>query len=119
MITLTLPWTTPPITSNARIDRHTRARLTREIRQTTQTLAKAEKLSPVASQAVVTTTWYVPDNRIRDVGAPTPTTKAAIDGLVDAGILIADDWRHIPEERYRIALDRTHPRIEITIEETQ
>lgn len=114
-MTLRLPWERPPLTSNARLHHHAKAKLTREIRQTTYLLAMSLKLRPVDGQAVVTTTWFVPDNRKRDTGAVTPTTKAMIDGLVDAGILAADDWKTVTEERYRIELDRSDPRIEITI----
>lgn len=114
--TIVLPYPRPPLSSNHRYDRHTRAALTREIRQTAAWVAKAAKLTPVGSQRVaVTCVWFAPDRRTRDAGSTTPTAKAAIDGLVDAGVLPADDATVVTEERYRIVLDRTNPRIEIHI----
>ncbi|QDH93407.1 RusA-like resolvase [Gordonia phage Sekhmet] len=117
--TIVLPYPRPPLTPNQRPDRHTKARLTREIRTTACWLAKSAKLAPLGESAVTATcTWFVPDRRKRDVGSLTLTAKAAIDGLVDAGILPADDWTVVTEERYRIRLDPQHPRIELTLEET-
>ncbi|GAB2646211.1 hypothetical protein GCM10027169_12960 [Gordonia jinhuaensis] len=117
-VTLTLPYERPPLTPNMRIHWTTRAALTREIRQTTHILAKAERLSPRGSQGVaITIHWHTPDRRRRDVGCLTLTAKAAIDGLVDAGILTDDDHTHVTEERYRISHDPTNPRIELWIED--
>ncbi|AUV61629.1 RusA-like resolvase [Gordonia phage Clark] len=118
-VTIVLPYDRPPLTPNDRPNRYEKSRLTREIRHAAHVLAKSAKLPSLRESAVTATcTWFVPDRRKRDVGSLTLTAKAAIDGLVDAGILAADDWTVVTEERYRIRLDPQHPRIELTLEET-
>lgn len=99
--TLTLPWTTPPLMSNARLHHMQRSRIVADIRTTVGWLAKAH-LKPVAKGVTITVIWTVTDRRRRDAGSLAPTGKAAIDGLVDAGILPDDDSTTVLEERYRI-----------------
>ena len=112
-----LPYARPPLTPNQRLHWAVRARLTREIRSAATVCAKASKVAPLGRSAI-TTVWFVPDKRRRDAGSLSLTTKAAIDGLVDAGVWPDDNSDWITQESYRIELDKTNPRIEIHIEET-
>ena len=41
-------------------------------------------------------TPYLPDRKMQDTGACYPTAKAAIDGLVDAGIIDDDAPQYVP-----------------------
>lgn len=62
--TIVLPYQRPPLTPNQRPDRHTKARLTREIRHTAHMLAKSAKLAPLGESAIVATcTWFVRQSR--------------------------------------------------------
>jgi crossover junction endodeoxyribonuclease RusA len=62
----------------------------------------------------ITLVWEVTDNRRRDVGASSPTLKAWIDGMVDAGLLRADSHDVVAEERLRIEVGtRKGVRVEI------
>nr|DAI63899.1 MAG TPA: Endodeoxyribonuclease RusA [Caudoviricetes sp.] len=116
--TLVLPFASPPLRPNQRPHWSVRSRETRRVRSTTHVLAKAEKLAPRGSQAVViTTVWFARDRRRRDTNSLALFAKAAIDGLVDAGVLDDDDSLHLIEERYRIRHDPTNPRIELWIED--
>lgn len=57
-------------------------------------LARAAKVPPLAAVTVtVAQTCRRPP--LPDVGASFPTAKAAIDGLVDAGVLTDDDPAHL------------------------
>lgn len=112
-IVLTLPFDVPPLSSNSRVDRHEKARLTRQIRESAYWVAKQADIAP-AEPAAVLTVWFPPTRRRRDAGSCAPTTKAAIDGLVDAGVWPDDDPAHVIEERYRIGpVDKANPRIEL------
>lgn len=59
-------------------------------------------------------TWK--DNRVRDPANWYPTFKAMIDGFVDAGLLPADDYRHLdgPDMRGNPQAGPTSVRFEIT-----
>lgn len=112
-VVIVLPFEGPPLTPNHRPGRHERARLTRMIRTAARAVAMSARVGaqpPCAVRAV----WFPPDRRRRDAGSLTLTAKAAIDGLVDAGVWPDDDPGHVVEERYRIgAVDRENPRIEL------
>ena len=80
------PWTTNVERAGNRWER---AKLTKEWRLGFQLLAKSEKIPPMA-WITVTVEPHQKGGRLQDVGACNPAVKAAIDGLVDAGVL-ADD----------------------------
>lgn len=58
-----------------------------------------------------------PDKRLRDRSNAAPTLKALLDGLVDAGVLSADDDNHIVSETYtsHVAGDRGRIHFHITL----
>lgn len=118
MITITLPYTRPPLTPNQRMHWAQKARITRQIRETTCALARLSKVG-VQPRSTVTAVWFAPDRRRRDAGSLSLTLKAAIDGLVDAGVWPDDDPAHVVEERVRVEPGPNLPaRIEIRIEES-
>lgn len=112
-IVLTLPFSKPPLSPNDRLHFRQKAALTRQIREAAYWVAKQAAIAPAPPSAVLTV-WFPPDRRRRDAGSLTLTAKAAIDGLVDAGVWPDDDPAHVVEERYRIGeVDRENPRIEL------
>ena len=80
------PWTTNAERAGNRWER---AKLTKEWRLGFQLLAKSEKIPPMA-WITVTVEPHQKGGRLQDVGACSPAVKAAIDGLVDAGVLPDD-----------------------------
>lgn len=83
-----------PFTTNAerKMTAFERARTVKEWRQAFALLAWAEKLPKrMATPIVITAMPVLRDHRRQDVGACYPAVKAAIDGLVDAGIIEDDD----------------------------
>ena len=114
--TLILPWKRPPLTSNEakRGTGRGHARVVREIRWTVGMLAKSQKVGSHPRSDVLIT-WWAPDMIHRDSGSLSPTLKAAIDGLVDAGVWPGDHFEWVRTESCRVDLDRTNPRIELTI----
>lgn len=86
------PWTA---NSERSMHYHKRAQLVRDARQRWHWLALAagiphmERVSIVAQPLSKTRRWRP------DVAACYPTVKAAIDGLVDAGVIDDDDDKHL------------------------
>lgn len=115
---LDLPWPRPPLNHNQRGHWARRARIIREVRQTTAWLAKAAKI-PACSRVTVQL-HYAPGRRGKhDPMNITATSKAAIDGLVDAGVVVDDDQEHVHEETPAVHLPpEAGPRCWMTVEVT-
>jgi crossover junction endodeoxyribonuclease RusA len=58
--------------------------------------------APHLQRAEITVEYQPPDKRRRDPDNLAPTGKAALDGLVLAGVLPDDDARHVTVVRYTI-----------------
>ena len=85
------PWTTNAERAGNRWER---AKLTKDWRTGFQLLAKYEKIPPM-SWITVTVEPHQKGGRLQDVGACNPSVKAAIDGLVDAGVLPDDSSKFV------------------------
>lgn len=90
------------MTSNSRLHWADKARRTRTIRDMAHVLCKHEhrytRLS--AATLVVETRW--PDRRVRDAENSQPMGKAAIDGVVQAGLLADDNSKILQLTSYVI-----------------
>lgn len=119
MTTVTVPALAPWVTANASTNRHWRHRqgLVKAWREAAALHARAAARTPVRSPFAVTATVYRADRRLWDVDGAVSTLKACIDGCRDAGLIQADDHRHmIALTVIAGAPDPTHPRVELTIE---
>lgn len=56
---------------------------------------------------------YYPTNRRHDIDNSTP--KFILDGLVESGMIIDDDSKHIEKITLRCGVDKDHPRTELEI----
>ena len=61
--------------------------------------------------------WFWPDRRCMDRLNAAQCLKPAIDGFVDAGIMVDDDWETVPLPTDDYDFDKHNPRVEITITE--
>lgn len=120
---LRMPFQTPPLRSNDR-DPHwaVKARKTRDTRNTARVIARdSGRWRPtqrITGPVTITLIWEVTDRRVRDAGSGSPTLKACLDGIVDAGVLTRDDHTVVVEERCRIEA-ATLPGVRIEIHPTQ
>ena len=80
-------------TANGRYHHHDRARRTRQVRKDARVLAM--QLEPVGKLSQVIAYIGYPTNNRADAPNASPTVKAILDGIVDAGILADDDSTHI------------------------
>lgn len=97
----------PPLTANQRLHHFAKARITRDLREATASLARHAGIPPLG-RCEVSLTWYVKDRRRRDADNIVPTLKAMCDGLVDAGVVVDDTpdlmVKHMPRIEYRSAV---------------
>ena len=82
------------LTSNQRLHWAAKAKRTRAIRHLAAVRARNERIRRFT---VVHVTAYIgyPTNAKADPANAYPSVKAAIDGLVDAGVLAEDDDKHV------------------------
>jgi Holliday junction resolvase RusA-like endonuclease len=76
----------------------------------------AHGLPRVSEPVMVTLHWYT-RNKKRDPDNLSAGQKFVLDGLVEAGVLPGDGWRHIAGISHTFAVDKNMPRVEVDIEE--
>jgi len=81
------------INSNQRLHRMAQAKLTKTWRQASATAAHG--LKPFTQRVHITAHIHKPRGGRWDPNNLWPTIKAAVDGLVDAGLLTDDDYKHV------------------------
>jgi hypothetical protein len=114
--TLDIPIDRPPLTSNQHRGAHwAKVKAAREEVAWRIRSAGGNQL-PRLGRCRITVTWHAPDRKTRDAGSLTAFGKAAIDALVDLGVLLADDANHVLSETYAVELGSTQPRITITLD---
>lgn len=115
-MTLFMPWESPPLRSNeANMNRFKKSRIIKQIRSDAAWIVKGER-ERMQVPVHVTMVWEVPDRRVRDAGACSPTLKAAIDGLVDGGLLQGDSHKWVTSETCRIQITPGQRGVSIEIE---
>ncbi len=117
--TLELPPNTVLLTSNQRMPWRPRARLTRDLRRITWAIA-TNTIGPVGLDRVriVATVHPGPRTSRFDPHNWQPTVKAAIDGLVDAGVLADDDATRVTEVAF-VAGPRAQQRTRLSLTITE
>ena len=121
-ITITLPLPNKMLSPNHTVGsiggRMAKAQAIKSYRQNAwlATLAHVAEghVSPMQS-AQVTLTFHLPDQRRRDIGNLEASMKPAYDGLVDAGLIVDDDYLHLRHLPSTIEIDKGNPRVEITV----
>ncbi len=66
----------------------------------------------LASVAVV---FFHKVKRRRDQDNAMGSLKAAYDGIVDAGLIVDDDWEHLQRELPTFEIDKKNPRVELIV----
>jgi len=87
----TRPWTT---NAERRMTRWERAAHTKEWRGAFYWLAKAKRI-PLLTAVTIEAVPLQARGPLQDTAACNPAVKAAIDGLVDAGVVPDDNGRHV------------------------
>jgi len=113
---ITLPLPDRALHAHAKGTWRTKVKPTRRYRER----AYAEALSicnrrPNVTSAVIDVVFYYPDAKRRDVANSLQSIKPGIDGLVDAGWIRDDDFKHVHYGAIWGDVDRASPRVEITV----
>lgn len=95
-------WYGRPLTLNAVASMHRQqwATHTRELRGEWARLAAMHSVPRVERCRITGTPLHANRRSPQDPGACAPAVKAAIDGLVDAGVLADDNGNHVAEIRF-------------------
>lgn len=120
MTTFTLEPPCAYINANDRMHHHAKAKLTRGWRKLTAAmLTTSGEPVPAYGRAHITITYRFPTNHRREVSNLQPTSKAIVDGLVDAGLIPDDDDLHVVGPDNRREWPNGTRRVTVTIEEIQ
>lgn len=116
-VILEIPATFGWINANQRLHFRTKADLTRQWRQAACIYAKAAKIRPYGDLQVriVATVHRTTGGRFDPLNW-SPTAKAAIDGLVDAGLFPDDDSKHVIGPDMRAGEKRDYPMLVLRIQ---
>ena len=116
---LRMPWARPPLSANDRRHHMAHAKLVAEVRVTAGWVVKAARI-PACVRATVGLVYVPPIRRKRDGGENyADTLKAAIDGVVDAGVVPDDTPEYLIRLMPVVApVDRDNPGVFLTLEVT-
>jgi crossover junction endodeoxyribonuclease RusA len=97
MTSISLPWTTAPITQNGlrRMHHYAEAKAKSAALEQARRAIRRDKVKPRAG-AIVILNWQMSDRRRRDGDGAAPTLKVVLDALVAEGVLPDDSWVHVP-----------------------
>lgn len=108
---------TPPaafINANKRLHFHTKNDLTQAWRKAAKVAADG---APSYGHAHITVTYRFPTNHRREVANLQPTSKAIVDGLVDAGLIPDDSDDYVTGPDNRRERPNGPPRVVVEIRE--
>lgn len=91
---IAFPPATELISANGREHWTQRAKVTKHLRELAEQEANLKRI-PELNKVKIRAVYYPPDNRRRDMSNLFPSVKAAIDGIVDAGVLLDDNDKFV------------------------
>lgn len=96
--------------------RFMKAAAIKRYRRLTKEAVEAERINTGPwGEVAVKATFYFAHARRRDADNAVGSLKAVYDGIVDAGLAIDDDLKHMVRYFPKFEIDRNHPRVELTI----
>ena len=111
---VTLPAGMKLLNANDRVHWRTRARITKALREAAEKSALDAHIPP-QEQIRIQAVLHPHDKRRRDPHNWYPSYKAAIDGLVDAGVIPDDDDRHLTSIEVVLGTPVRHTQISLHI----
>lgn len=119
-VTIVLPLPAKVLQPNCTIGslggRHMKASATKRYRQLAKDAIEAEQIDTAPWERVeVGIVFYHSTTRRRDQDNAMGSLKSAYDGIVDAGLVVDDDYDHMRRTSPSFLHDKDYPRVEITI----
>ena len=100
--------------------RFAKAAAAKKYRQLVKETVEAECIETGPWQKVeVDVVFFFAVKRRRDEDNAMGSLKAAYDGIVDAGLVVDDDYEHMRRNIPEFLIDREHPRVMLTIKRLQ
>lgn len=117
-VTITLPLPDARLHAHAKGNWRPKAAATKSLRELAHALAMvaSRRRRPQWESATLHVLFCWKDNRRRDQANALQSLKPAIDGLVDAGIIVDDCWQVLRIGSIDCVVDRSNPRVELTLE---
>ena len=125
-ITLSFPWFPKELGANAKPHRMAKARATKEYRFLCRMYTRAQTwrlkervpIPSLKSPVLATTTFYVDSKRRYDMRNLDASLKPMWDGVVDAGIIADDDYKHLRHAESKLVVGK-EKRVEVMLEEVE
>ncbi len=119
-LTIILPLPKKVLSPNSTVasmgGRFARASATKKYRRVAKEAIEAEQIETIPWEKVlITSTFFFAQNRTRDSRNALGSLKSAYDGIVDSGLIIDDDHKHVQEGPPEFEIDKESPRVELVI----
>lgn len=116
-ITIELPMPDGSMSGHAKGHWRKKASATKTMRYQACVLAMATGKVPKEpwTQARIDYAFFLASDRRTDEANLIQRCKPYVDGIVDAGIILDDNWRALKTGSIVVSVDRKNPRVEITI----
>jgi len=118
-VVITLPPPSAALHAHAKGRWQSKSGPTRKLRQLACTLAKEHVTGPPWQEAAITYQFWFADFRRRDSANAIQAMKAAVDGVVDAGLIQDDDWQRLRIDGVHCGVDKENPRTELVFERVE
>ena len=123
-ITITFPWPPRELSPNITSHHMKKASATKAYREQCGWLAVEQSLDEehvticLSSPVLATTTFHVDSKRRYDTRNLDASLKPLWDGVVDAGILVDDDYKHLRHGESKVVVGK-EKRVEVRLEEVE
>lgn len=117
-VTVVLPLPPAVLSQNARGHWHARAAASAKCRRLARQAVESQQVQGW-EQATVAAAFFHRIERRRDYWNSEAMLKAYIDGIVDAGLLPDDDYKHLEPLPPTFARDAVNPRVELRFTRTK
>lgn len=114
IIKLTIPGSLPSMNQIVSVSKKHYMQYSKMKKKYTQLVKDQAEGLPAIQSADFLIQWYAKDKRI-DPDNITAGQKFLMDGIVEAGVLPGDGWKHVKQINHKFHIDKTNPRIEVTI----
>ena len=119
---LTIKGTLPSLNEYINTERSNRFAASKMKKQWTELVAweaKAQKIKKFTKPVYMRYTWYCKDTRTDKSNISATGRKFIEDGLVLAGVLQGDGWKHIEGFSDEFKIDKDRPRVEVLLNDYQ
>ena len=119
-ITIVLPLPSGLLSPNHTVGsiggRFAKAGAIKKYRRLAREAVEAEQIETAPwGKVSITSTFFFAQNRTRDSRNALGSLKSVYDGIVDAGLIVNDDYEHVQEGPPIFKIDKKHPRVELDI----